>query len=172
MLLKEQGSLYITHCWYIVPALKSLKQGKHVPQEYISFPSSLFISKPCIFQSTAIGCHVFVFLMNLSIPFSQLTQSDLCRRSSARQRVKLHGSDCVLHPARSCCTPQELMEKMRLPLSPFPSQPPTYKICTWVCFGSVTPLLHPIQQVLRDADYNIWDCFFSCSSCRRGKCYL
>ena len=173
MLLNEQGSIYITHCWYTVLALKSLKQGKYVPQEYNSFPFSLWFSKPCIFQSTALGCHVFVFLTYLSIPFSQLNQSDLCiRRGTAQQTVKLHGSDYVLHPVHSCCTQRGLVEKMRLPCPPFPSQPPTYKICTWVCFGSIAPLLHSIQQVLWDADYNIWDCFFSCSFCRRGKCYL
>lgn len=76
-LLTEQGSIHITHCWYRVLAPKSLKEGKHVPQEYISSALSLWFSKPCIFQSTATGCHVFVFLRHLVIPFSQLNQSDL-----------------------------------------------------------------------------------------------
>lgn len=79
--------------------------------------------------------------------FSQLNQSDLCvRRSSARWTVNLDGRDYVLHPVRSCCAQRGLKEKMRLPLPPFPSQPPTCKICTWVCFGSITPLLHSTNR--------------------------
>ena len=173
MFLNEQGSIYITRCWPPVLASKSLKQWKYVPQEYIPFPFSLWFSKPCMFQSRGIGCHVFAYLTYLSISFSPLNQSDLCiRRGSARWTMKLHSSDYVLHPVHSCCTQWGLIEKMRLLLPPFPSQTSTYQICTWVCSGSIRPLLHSIQQVLWGADYSVWDCFFSCSSCRRGKCYL
>lgn len=79
-LLTEQGSIHITRCWYTVLAPKTLKEGKHVTQRYISSALSLWFSKPCIFHSTATGCHVFVFLRYLLIPFSQLNQSDLCVR--------------------------------------------------------------------------------------------